>query len=98
MSPVGDAVSRTGLSRIVRDEHRTGRAPPGVPGPAEVAHGVPVGPTHVGGDERAGAVGLTDLARDQRNVGGDGRVLALPARGRSARVEVVVVDTGRQLV
>ncbi len=57
-----------------------------------------VGPAEVAVDERARAVGLAGLAGDERDAGGDRRVLLLPARDGATEVEVVHVDARRQLL
>src|SRR5262249_46602757 len=79
------------VAGVVGDEGRTARAVPRVPGPAEVADAVAVGPVHQAIYEAVGAVVLADLGQAQRDLGRHRGERGVPAGRVRAGVEVVDV-------
>src|SRR6478609_8902867 len=69
----------------------------GVPGPAEVADAVRVGPVHVAVDEAVAAVALAQLARHDGDLLRDRRDDAVPAAGVAARAVVVEVEARHEV-
>src|ERR1039457_1661791 len=87
-----------GVTNPVGDQRRALGAVPVVPGPRQVADVLAVQPGHQRVDVSVRAVVLADLARDDRHSGRDRGDLAGPAGQRAARVEVVRVPGGGQVV